>query len=84
VNVDAVIVEGSIASLNVAEMLLATATAKTGLVESTRGGVVSRMGPVVKPHTKLAASAWPDESLAPVVMLAVRLLDGAKVAVVPP
>jgi len=36
-----VIVKGSIASLNVAEMLLLSATATTGLVEITRGGVVS-------------------------------------------
>jgi len=84
-----VIVEGSIASLNVAEMLLLTGTATTGLVEITRGGVVSASEPVVKPHTKLTASARPEESLAPVVIVAVcaelaaRLLDGTKVAVVP-
>src|SRR3989442_13396409 len=87
--VDVVIVDGSIASLNVAEMSLVTGTATTGLVEVTRGGVVSEMEPVVKPHTKLTASAWPEASLAPVVIVAVctalaaRLLDGTKVAVVP-
>jgi hypothetical protein len=90
VNVDVVIVEGSIASLNVAEISLLRGTAKTGLVETTRGGVVSGIGPVVKRHTKLTAKAWPDASLAPVVIVAVcallaaRLPDGAKVAVVPP
>jgi hypothetical protein len=89
-NVEAAIVVGSIASLNVAEILLLTGTAKTGLVETTRGGVVSRMGLVVKPHTKFAANGLPDESLAPVLIVAVcallaaRVVDGAKVAVVPP
>ena len=50
---------------------------------------MSASEPVVKPHTKLTASARPEESLAPVVIVAVcaelaaRLLDGTKVAVVP-
>jgi hypothetical protein len=82
-------VEGSIASLNVAEISLLRGTAKTGLVETTRGGVVSGIGPVVKRHTKLLSSALPERSLAPVEIVLVysafgaRLVHGMKVAVVP-
>jgi hypothetical protein len=87
VNVAAVIVAGFIASLNVAEIGVLTATAVaalTGIVETTVGGAA-----VVKVHTKLAASAAPVGSLAPVVIVAVykvpvaRRADGVNVATVP-
>ena len=71
VNVEVVIVEGSMALLKVAEMLLSSATARTGLVPVTVGGIVSASSPVVKLQTKLTASGCPAESLAPVVMVAV-------------
>src|SRR3990170_4300317 len=92
VNVAVVIVKGSIASLNVARIFVLIGTpvaAEAGDVKLTRGGVVSAIEPVVKLHTKLAASVLPAESLASVVIVAVcaeleaRLPDGAKVAVVP-
>jgi hypothetical protein len=87
-----VIVEGSIASLNVARTFALIGTpvaAFAGAVNVTTGGVVSGVEPVVKPHTKLAASARPEESVAPVVIVAVcavlgpRLLVGSKLAVRP-
>ena len=87
VNVAAVIVAGFIASLNVAEIGVLTATAVAplaGIVETTVGGAA-----VVKVHTKLAASAAPVGSLAPVVIVAVykvpvaRRADGVNVAVLP-
>jgi hypothetical protein len=87
--VELVIVVGSIASPKVTEMSPLTGTAKTGLVEATVAGTVSAVRPVVKFHTKLAASARPDRSLAPVVIVAVcaaltvRWAEGTKVAVVP-
>jgi len=71
------------ASLNVAEMVVLTATAVAllaGTVEITVGA------PVLKLHTKLAASALPNVSFAPVVIVAVkvpgtRLAEGVKVAI---
>jgi hypothetical protein len=86
-NVAAVIVAGFIASLNVAEIAVLTATsvaALVGIVEMTVGGTA-----VVKVHTKLAASAAPVGSLAPVVIVAVykvpvaRRADGVNVVVLP-
>jgi hypothetical protein len=82
-----VIVAGSIASLNVAEIAVLTATAVAalaGIVETTVGGAA-----VVKVQTKLAASAEPVGSFAPVVIvpiykvLVVRTAVGVNVAVVP-
>jgi hypothetical protein len=87
VKVAAVIVAGSIASLNVAEIAALTATPiapLAGTVETTVGG-----GAVVKVHTKFAANAAPVGSFAPVVIEAVyeapvaRGVDGVNVAVVP-
>src|ERR1700722_10401263 len=87
VNVAAVIVAGFMASLNVAEIAVLTATAVaalTGIMETTVGGAA-----VVKVHTKLAASAVPAGSIAPVVIVAVyrvlveRTAVGVNVAVVP-
>ena len=88
VNVAAVIVAGSIASLNVAEIiavLTATAVAPlAGTAETIVGGTAA-----VKVHTKLVASAAPVGSLAPVLIVAVYKLPvartsiGANVAVVP-
>ena len=87
VNVAALIVAGFIASLNVAETVVLTATPAapfTGIVEMTVGG-----GAVVKVHTKLAASAAPVGSFAPVVIVAMykvlvaRMVVGLNVAVVP-
>jgi hypothetical protein len=75
------------ASLNVAETIVLTATPVapfTGTVEITVGGAA-----VVNVHTKLAASAAPAGSFAPVVTVAVnkvllaRIAAGVKVAVVP-
>src|SRR4029077_17127046 len=75
------------ASLNVAEAACFTAAAVAplaGVVETTVGGTA-----VVKVHTKLAASAAPPGSLAPVVIVAVykvlvaRRAVGVNVAVVP-
>jgi len=74
-------------SLNVVEIAVLTATAAApfaGTVEMTLGG-----GAVVKVHTKLAASAAPAGSFAPVVMVAVntvllaRIAAGVNVPVVP-
>jgi hypothetical protein len=79
VNVAALIVVGFIASLNMAEIAVLTATAVaplTGTVEITVGG-----GAVVKVHTKLAASATPVGSFAPVVIVAVYKVLVARTAV---
>jgi len=85
--VAALIVAGFIGSLNVAEIAALTATAVAplaGIVEVTVGGTA-----VVKVHTKLAASAAPVGSFAPVVIVAVykmpvaRRADGVNVAVLP-
>jgi hypothetical protein len=81
------IVDAFMAALNVAETGVLTGTAMApfaGTVETTVGG-----GAVVKVHTKLAASAAPPGSLAPVVIVAVnpvllaRTVAGVKVAVLP-
>src|ERR1700730_16763110 len=86
------IVEGYIASLKVTLMvwLIATAVAPlAGTVELTVGGVVSAVTPVVKLQLKSVASSLPARSLAPVVIVAVyvvtgaRALPGVKVAVTP-
>jgi hypothetical protein len=75
------------ASLNVAEIAVLTATAVaalTGIVETTVGGAA-----VVNVHTKLAANAAPVGSFAPVVIVAIyrvvvaRIAVGVNVAVVP-
>ena len=87
VKVAALMVVAFMASLNVAEMVVLTATAVapfTGTVETTVGG-----GAVVKVHTKLAASGVPAGFFAPVEIVAVnkvllaRIAVGANVAVVP-
>jgi hypothetical protein len=76
-----------IASLNVAEIAVLTATAVapfTGTVEMTVGAAA-----VVNVRTTFAASGAPEGSLAPVVIVAVykvpfkRAADGVNVAVVP-
>jgi hypothetical protein len=87
VNVVALTVAGSMASLNVAEIVALTATAVAplvGTVETTVGA-----GAVVNVHTKLEASAIPVEFFAPLVIVAVntvlvaRRVVGVNVAVVP-
>ena len=86
-NVAALMVAGFMASLNVAEMVVLTATAVApfiGTAETTLGG-----GAVVKVHTTLAASGVPAGFFAPVVIVAVnnvllaRIAVGVNVAVVP-
>ena len=85
VKVAALMVAAFMASLNVAEMVVLTATAVapfTGTVETTLGG-----GAVVKAHTKLAARALPwvlcaaGVTVAVYWVLAARAAVGAKVAV---
>jgi hypothetical protein len=69
-NVAPVIGVGSMASLNVAEIIVFTAAAGAafaGMVETTVGG-----GAVMKVHTKLAARPTPALSFAPVVIVAVN------------
>jgi hypothetical protein len=87
VNVAALIVAGFMVSLNVAEIAVLTAAAVaplTGIVEMTVGG-----GAVVNVQTKLAVSAAPVGSFAPVVIVAiykvpvVRTAAGVNAAVVP-
>ena len=87
VNVAAVIVAGFMASLNVAETRVLTATTVApfaGTVETIVGG-----GVVVKVHTKFAASGAPVGSFAPEVIVAVnrvllaRTAVGVNVVVVP-
>jgi hypothetical protein len=82
-------VEFLIASEKVADTEEFSATpvsAFAGDVADTIGGVVSGAAPVVKFQVKLAASALPAESVAPVVMAAVcgvnaaRGAEGVKVA----
>ena len=92
VNVAVVIVEGSIASLNVA---LAAALRDTlmgesaGIVELTMGAVLSGIAPVVKLQVNALANGFPARSRTPVVIFAVnrvlaaRALLGLNVAVVP-
>ena len=86
------IVAGSIASLKVALMvwLIATPVAElAGTVVITVGRLVSGAAPVVKLQAKLFSSGLPARSLAPVVIVAVNVVRGArpsvglKVAVVP-
>src|SRR5881396_2268799 len=75
------IVNGSIGSLKVALMvwLIGTAVAPlAGTVELTDGAVVSRVAPVVKLQLKPVASALPARSLAPVVIVAVYAVSGAR------
>src|SRR5207302_1555528 len=87
-----VIVNGSIASLKVALMvwLIGTTVAPlAGTVALTAGAVVSGVAPVVKLQLMSVSSALPARSLAPVVIVAVytvsgaRLPAGVKVAVTP-
>jgi hypothetical protein len=83
VKVAALIVAAFMASLNVAEIAVLTGTPtapSTGTVEITVGA------PVLKLQTKLAASAMPNTSFAPVVIVTVkvpgaRLTEGIKVAI---
>jgi hypothetical protein len=66
------IVEGFIASLKVAVTTVLGQTPDEpfgGVTETTVGA--HRLAPVVKVHTKLLASALPNVSLAPVVIVAV-------------
>src|ERR1700720_3525032 len=88
VNVDPLIVAGFMASLNVADTIVLVGTANApfaGKVLTTLAGA-----PVVKVQTKLAASAVPAGSLAPVVIVAVyrvlveRMAVGVNTAVLPP
>jgi hypothetical protein len=79
VNVATLIVAGFMASLNVAEIVVLTATvvaALRGIVETTMGGAA-----VVKFHTMLANSPWPARSCAPVVIVAVNTVLLARTAV---
>src|ERR1700674_4884401 len=87
VKVVPLMVAAFMASLNVAKMVVLTATAVApfaGTVETTVGGAA-----VVNVHTKLAASEAPAGSFAPVVIVAVnkvllaRTAAGVNVAVVP-
>jgi hypothetical protein len=52
-----------------------------GFVEITVGAVVSAVAPVVKVQTKLLANEVPDRSLAPVVIVAVKVVLAARLAV---
>ncbi len=52
-----------------------------GLVEVTLGSVVSTPAPVVKFHTKSAASGAPPRLLAPVIIVAVNSVLAAKVPI---
>src|SRR3972149_636158 len=92
VKVSVVIVKASINSLKptVGFLLMGTPVSPfTGTVELTVGAVVSAVEPVVHLLDKSLASALPDRSFAPVVivtvysLLAARLLNGANVAVTP-
>jgi hypothetical protein len=67
------------ASLNVAEIVVLTATVvapPAGIVETTAGAAA-----VVKLHAKLASNAWPARSCAPVVIVAVSTVLLARTAV---
>jgi hypothetical protein len=83
VKVVPLIVAGFMASLNVAETRVLTGTAVAplvGTVEITDGA------PVLKLQTKLADSAMPNASFAPVVIVAVKVPgarppDGVKLAI---
>jgi len=72
-------VAGFMASLNVAEMMVLTATEVArfaGTVDTTMGG-----GAVVNVHTKLAARAAPAGSFAPVVIVALKSVPAARTSV---
>ena len=74
--VDKEIVDGSMASLKVAESVLPMGTPLAPLagdVEVTVGAVALMDAPVVKVHTKLLAKALPNWSLAAVVIVAVNI-----------
>jgi hypothetical protein len=83
VKVVPLIVAAFMASLNVAETRVLTGTALAmlaGTVEITVGALVLKL------QTKLAASAMPNASIAPVLIVAVKApgampLDGVKVAI---
>src|ERR1700682_3488547 len=78
VKVPALMVDAFIGALNVAETRVLTGTAAapfTGTVETTVGGAA-----VAKVHTKLAASAAPVLSFAPVVIVAVYTVEVARSA----
>ena len=84
VNVVVVIVEGSIASLNVAPtlMLIGTPVALlAGMVALTLGGVVSRTAAVAKVQVKLLPSGISVVSVAPVVTVAVHVAPAGRLAV---
>ena len=73
-NVDVVIVEASISTLNVAAIFWLIGTpvaALTGSVYVTEGGVIATAAPVVKIQTKFFASAMPAGFFAIVVMVAI-------------
>jgi hypothetical protein len=79
VKVAALMLAAFIAWLNVAEIVVLTATAAApfaGTVETTVGG-----GAVVNVHAKLAARGTPVRSFAPVVIVAVYKVLLAKTAV---
>src|SRR6202790_4465973 len=93
VKVVLLMVAGSIASLNVAVITVfghTPAAPTAGATETTVGGGGGghEVGAVVKVHTKLLASALPNSSFAPVVIVTVyrvlswRLPDGVKVNMV--
>src|SRR5439155_25131625 len=91
-SVSGVMVTGAIASLKVAAMFAVMPTRVAvmgGTVALTVGRVVLGVAPVVKLQLKPVGSALPARSLAPVVIVAVkvalgaRVLTGLKVAVTP-
>jgi hypothetical protein len=55
--------------------------ALAGFVEITVGAVVSAVAPVVKVHAKALANEVPERSFAPVVIVAVKRVLAARVAV---
>ena len=92
VNVVPLIVAAFIAVLNVADTfwLMGAAVAPfAGIVERIVGALAFVVTPVVKVHTKFAASAFPSALVTPVVIVAVnkvllaRTPVGVNVAVVP-
>lgn len=84
VNAGSVIVNGSMASLNVAKTRELTGTAvrsMAGMVEVTTGALVSDRVPVEKAHERSAARARPVSDTARVVTVAVKSPVGASAAV---
>jgi hypothetical protein len=85
-------VEGFIASLNVAVAMALGHVPLAGVIETTAGAPTPKhvVTPVVKLHTALFESALPNTSLARVEIVAVyrvlvaRLSDGEKMAVLLP